>query len=312
MDLVRQRLARRVGAFITVALVLGLATLLLGIGVSLPGLTPGTAAAASVDLRGDRLEISGDANADWLAVNRREGQFIIRAVRESVTLTTKSADCDAAIPAAFARVRCPATGVELIDASMGSGNDYFLVKSGTLLPGPGSFDDRFGCYRRIDLGATLKVSTGDGRDFAELSNRRDLLRGGADRDHLYGCKGGDRIKGGAGPDLLSGDWDDDLLVGGRGRDLIVGCRYNPVDPRLLLSEAAGGDELRGGSGPDSLTGCQGVDDYRAGDGPDRLKTRDRLGEKVHCGGGNDVVVKSDPEDRLTVCEEQPAYRPFQP
>jgi hypothetical protein len=64
------------------ACVLGVGTLVVGIGASLPGLAPEAAAAASVDVRGDRLEIRGDANRDWLAVTRREGQFKIHALSE--------------------------------------------------------------------------------------------------------------------------------------------------------------------------------------------------------------------------------------
>jgi RTX calcium-binding nonapeptide repeat (4 copies) len=293
------------------ACVLGLATLVVGIGTPLGGLAPGTAAAATVELRGDRLEIRGDANPDWLAITRREGQFKIHALDYGVTLTTASADCDAAIDFGLAKVECPATGIELIDASTGAGNDFVSVSGGSFFIS--EFDDRLGCFRRIILGAKLEVRTGDGKDYAELSGRRDVVRGGAEQDHLYGCGGDDTIKGGAGTDLLSGDQDDDLLVGGRDRDWIVGCLWSPFGQGTLPE--VGDDKLRGGRGPDILYGCRGVDSYRAGGGPDKLKThdraRDRTSEKVHCGGGRDLFF-SDPEDHLTLCEEQRTLLPFQP
>jgi Ca2+-binding RTX toxin-like protein len=135
-----------------------------------------------------------------------------------VTLTTASADCDAATVLDFAEVERRATGVELIDASTGGGNDYIIVSGGSFLPSSSSFNDRFGCVRRIDLRAKLEVRTGDGRDFAELSGRRDVVRGGADRDHLYGCGGNDKLVGGEEKDLLGGGKGKDALDGRRGRD----------------------------------------------------------------------------------------------
>ena len=261
--------------------------------VAIGGVSPAAASAGTVELRDDRLVISGGDERDRLQLERVDERFRIEQRQPDAELTTPSAACQSAT---VGEVECPAAGVGLIEASTGAGNDRFVVG--------GSFpaSDERGACRGNELGARLEVRMGKGRNYAELSRGPDLAAGGDRRDLLLGCQGNDEVRGRGGGDRLSGDVGNDSIRGGKGRDWLIGCVYDPDDVNYPRGEP-GKDELRGGGGADFLYGCQGVDRYRAGDGNDTLNTRDGKGERLACGGGRDLVYV-DPSDRLRSCERQ--------
>lgn len=250
-----------------------------------------SAQAASVELSGDRLTISGTDDKERLQLERKGERFEVTQLGSGATLESAGASCTTEAPS---RLSCPAAGVETIVAATRAGNDRFVV--GRSFP---SSDERGGC-RGNQLGAELLVRTGDGRDYAELSDGDDLAVGGGQADVLLGCQGGDQLRGGGGGDRLSGDKNDDSLKGGKGNDWLIGCSYDPDDVNYPRNER-GADALRGGPGSDFLYGCDGTDDYKAGKGKDAVNARDKTAERVSCGGQLDIAYV-DPSDRLRSCE----------
>lgn len=99
------------------------------------------------------------------------------------------------------------------------------------------------------------------------TRKANRLTGGAASDRIRGGAGNDRIDGRGGPDCLFGEAGNDRVLGG-----------------------AGDDELSGGDGRDTLDGGAGADKVSGGKGDDRVLARDRVRDRIRCGGGRDRVT----------------------
>ena len=165
-------------------------------------------------------------------------------------------------------------GTELIQATLGSGNDFLdasnLLNSITRIVASG------GTGNDTLLGGNGAVTfSGDEGD--------DMIVGGTQADLLTGGKGNDTVDGGAGNDTINGNAGNDSLLGSDGTDSILG--------------AAGDDKIHGGNGNDSLVGGDGNDTVCGDNGDDTLVGQS--GNDVLIGGnGNDSVRGDDGDDIL--------------
>ncbi|HVK14452.1 MAG TPA: hypothetical protein VM597_37280, partial [Gemmataceae bacterium] len=101
--------------------------------------------------------------------------------------------------------------------------------------------------------------------FANTTDVRSLVLGGAGDDYLSGGAGHDTLAGGAGYDELDGGDGDDVLSGGDDDDGLAGG-----DGDDALAGGAGDDYLTGDAGDDALAGGGGFDSLDAGEGNDTL------------------------------------------
>jgi hypothetical protein len=137
------------------------------------------------------------------------------------------------------------------------------------------------------------VLAGRGRDRVEGGGGADTIHGGIGIDRLFGERGPDRLMGDAGPDVLHGGGGDDRAYGGAGNDTIY--------------VNLGRDRSYGGPGNDDLWAMAEKDVAgrrdRHGDrlfggrGNDRFHTRDGERDRIKCGRGNDVAML-DFKDRI--------------
>jgi Ca2+-binding RTX toxin-like protein len=130
------------------------------------------------------------------------------------------------------------------------------------------------------------VSVGFGWTLTQTTPARceNQMRGTAKGDRLIGSATGDTITGLGGNDTIKGMLGDDCLNGGSGKDIVLGN--------------GGNDTLIGGTGRDRLSG---------GGGSDVLRSRDRSGDVLDCGGGKDTA-KVDRHDRTKHCEQVKRHR----
>jgi Ca2+-binding RTX toxin-like protein len=138
------------------------------------------------------------------------------------------------------------TGVEILLASGGSGNDQFF--------GADQND-------RLDGGAGDDILLGRGGfDILDGGYGNDQLDGGDDADILNGREGEDVLSGGNGSDSLDGGAGADQLDGGDGNDRLV---------ELSLEQVI--DTLRGGAGNDHISSSARGDVIDGGEGTDWLE-----------------------------------------
>ncbi|MEZ0579662.1 calcium-binding protein [Nocardioides sp. MH1] len=180
-----------------------------------------------------------------------------------------------------------------------------------------------------------RIETGAGADVVCAGAGGDVVRGGRGNDTLYGEAGADLIDGAAGFDHLYGNAGADTLRGGRLQDDLYpgggapsGRRdrsYGGADIDLLHS-SSGNDLLAGGSGPDVVlydlvsdategvivdlmvagrqdTGAGGLDEIvditnLDGGAGDDILSGDRRRNRIHSGGGADVLKGRDGNDVL--------------
>jgi Ca2+-binding RTX toxin-like protein len=250
--------------------------------------------AGTVALEGDRLVLDAYGGNNRLQIRRHRPtrQIRIDELHPRQSLVAADARCSAeAIVDGGTRVVCPASGIRKLIVSTRGGNDRTGV-GGFFEGWTPSHGERSDCDHSA-VGAALSVSTGAGRDVAEMGRGADVARGGPGVDLLMGCAGDDRIKGGPDRDYLSGDRGNDRLHGLGGKDTVVGCLYQPNDTNYPSPER-GDDRLHGGVGSDYLFGCLGRDHFLAGAGADTLQAvddpADKRGEALRCGPGNDVIT----------------------
>jgi Ca2+-binding RTX toxin-like protein len=178
----------------------------------------------------------------------------------------------------FDAVTCDSPPITSLAATLGEGNDRFVVES--------------------DLPATLCGAGGN-----------DTLSGGGGEDLIGGAGGDDQLSGGAGSDILRADRiagaaeatctetpgsppGTNALEGGPGADLLVGD-----DGRDILTGNAGDDYAFGRPGDDQIDGGDGNDALVGLDGTDTLNGG--AGFDVLSGGlGPDHEVGADDSDHL--------------
>lgn len=149
-----------------------------------------------------------------------------------------------------------------------SDNRFEIIDSMLRLKQDASFD--------FEAGATIAVTiTGTdqtGIPFTinrfisiAVTDRDDILEGGAGNDTLTGQQGRDIITGNSGDDVLNGLGGNDSLDGGDGADLLSGGEGNDS-----LVGQTGADTLYGGAGTDTLYGGAENDRLFGEDGNDAL------------------------------------------
>ncbi|AFY80093.1 Ig-like domain-containing protein [Oscillatoria acuminata] len=134
----------------------------------------------------------------------------------------------------------------------------------------------------------VNFNGGDGNDYKDGVDNKDILRGnggddtlhgrldddvvdgGPGNDRLMGGNGKDTIHGGDGNDVIFGQGHSDLLYGGAGDDWITGeGDSNQQDWGFdTLYGGSGNDSLYGGNSNDFLSGGDGIDFLDGGEGDD--------------------------------------------
>jgi Ca2+-binding RTX toxin-like protein len=222
------------------------------------------------------------------------------------------------------KVRCNVSSGDLINASLGDGNDILSISQ--------FFDSGGG-----------RLSAGDGDDRIrgnDNAGTNEILLGGRGDDSLFGRGGSEYLDGGPGGDDLSGgtscegltagicatdidivsyasrtknvhaDADgttgddgyrfegdtimDDVerLIGGRGDDHLgaAATSFAILEGHAgddVLTGARASDDVSGGRGDDVLRGEGGRDRLSGGQGGDLLLAQDGHSDHVHGGGGSD-------------------------
>lgn len=152
------------------------------------------------------------------------------------------------------------SGIERIDASLGSGHDEVRGLAGDdALRGGAGNDTLYGAI------GNDQILGQNGNDVVYGGDGRDAIRGDAGNDFLYGDSGADRIAGGAGSDILrGGEGADELrggsgvdyLGGGGGRDTLLFDLDGAMDTVVILaawqSTGADRDLVRGYDGADRM------------------------------------------------------------
>jgi Ca2+-binding RTX toxin-like protein len=165
-----------------------------------------------------------------------------------------------------------------------------------------------------------------GENYNGPDNGNDTLVGNAGGDVLYADPGADRLSGGAGNDLLvssvatcqghvyDGGAGDDTVSYGRSDDALrvelggsggpKGCgnadRVHGDNESLEGSD--GPDVLVGDNGKNSFLGHLGADVFMGRGGNDYIDAIDGRHDKlIHCGGGNDDIVKDRADTNLANC-----------
>lgn len=121
-----------------------------------------------------------------------------------------------------------------------------------------------------------------------------------------GTSAGERLTSTGPPQRLYALGGDDELVGSATR---ASCLFGGSGDDLLYLDAGGGvawgeegaDVIFGSLFGDVFAGGTGNDTILANDGDDKITSRDRLGELVLCGDGDDIVA-GDRADVLVACE----------
>lgn len=138
-----------------------------------------------------------------------------------------------------------------------------------------------------------RIDAGGGNDRVYSRRGADTVLAGDGADRVYAGRGSDRIFGGPGPDRLFGEKGADRIHGNEGADVIF--------------VGAGRDWAHGGKGDDVIfaKSRHDVDGRRdregdrifGGRGDDRINTRDGERDIITCGPGNDVAIL-DFKDRI--------------
>jgi Ca2+-binding RTX toxin-like protein len=296
-------------------------------GMGLPQPTPAGAATASVvgpntfgQLTLRYVADPGEANDVF--VDFAPDPVVAVDVTDSGATITAGAGC---ATLTLHRVRCNVSSDDLINASLGDGNDIFSISL------------------FLDTGGG-RLSGGDGDDRIRGNNfagTNEILLGGRGDDSLFGRGGSEYLDGGPGGDDLSGgtscegltagicatdidivsyasrtknvhaDADgttgddgyrfegdtimDDVerLIGGRGDDHLGATPTSFA----ILEGHAGDDVLHGGPASDSLVGGQGDDRMRGEGGDDRM-LGGLGGDRLVGGPGRDRFSGGKGQDRL--------------
>ena len=173
-----------------------------------PGLAIGQdRAAATVDGLGAQVRVVGGANTDRISVLGTAGPDVqpVKGTPSADAVNVTANGTSVAIFGATAGVYVNTTGVEVIDADLGGGNDSFSAVG------------------NLAALVALDVDGGAGADTILGSNGADVLDGGDDADVVDGNQGVDSVRGGAGADVFQWDPGDgnDVFDGGPNLDRMV-------------------------------------------------------------------------------------------
>jgi hypothetical protein len=254
---------------------------------------PGAGARITVDAGDldDRVEVGSIGNLRWLTGG--DGDDLLIATGEAASVFTGGPGDDRMVGGTGADYFFEGPAANGSDVMEGDARDTVSYRQrmmnvhadvqGDADDGEAGEQDRIGTGIRALLG-------GFGHD---------RLAGGPGAEVLVGFAGSDALLGGGGDDLLIGglqrthETTNDRLYGGRGRDDLHGGGGND-----LLVGGEGADHLFGRYGRDALQGGPGRETFSGGPGNDHFFARDRLSERVDCGGGWDRV-RHDVSDLLT-------------
>ncbi len=182
----------------------------------------------------------------------------------------------------------------LPDASYGIEDADIL--SGLYLPEDADGDQSFrgnALDNRIavfDMNGGLVVLGGDGNDRITAEQAGEILiRGEAGNDVIRGGNFADTLDGGPGDDAIFGNGENDALIGGTGNDYLEG--------------GLGDDFLVGNGGNDTLRGGPGVDRMEGHAGDDVFYSRDKTGDILYGGSGNDSAQRDASEQILDSIEK---------
>lgn len=114
------------------------------------------------------------------------------------------------------------------------------------------------------------------------------------------------VQGSSGNDVLVGNVEAEEFFSGEGADAVHGG-----DGDDTIHGGSGADDLFGEEGNDTIIGNEGLDELSGGEGNDRIwaiargdvsvEGRDRNGDEIDAGNGNDVVHARDGERDLISC-----------
>jgi Ca2+-binding RTX toxin-like protein len=256
------------------------------------------------------LIITGNEGTDAAEVNYGGGTYTIRAEpggSEVMLGDPSSESCTHNISSSSISCHGP---ISTIDASLGGGNDTFIV-DGSVPAGVSAI---------IDGGKgsdTLVGGPGDDTLYAGEDHDPDTLEGGGGDDVLYGVNifhprkdsGAATMRGGPGDDLLIGGQpcDGDLFDGGAGNnDSASFARVRnsgifaqaTIGGAVLDPEVAGCDaghieenveKIEGSPGPDILTGDEGPNTLLGRGGDDRLDGKSGFDSCIGGTGNNETA-----------------------
>lgn len=139
-------------------------------------------------------------------------------------------------------------------------------------------------------------SGSDGPDTIVRGPGDDTIRAGSGDDRVYSRRGSDRIYAGAGADRVHAGRGNDRIFGGAGADRLFGEK--------------GADRIQGNQGHDAIFAGAGRDTVHGGPGSDVIFAksrqdidgrRDRRGDRVFGGKGDDVINTRDGERDIISC-----------
>ena len=238
--------------------------------VALVAALPSAAGAAtSIDLSGERLQVTGDAFANAIVVRRVGDGYTIGDVRARLAIEPGS-------PCFFTSNATPPHEAKCLRPS----------ELNVLVEGRGGDD-------------ALTMSGGTRKAFLDGEAGADRLQGGPGPDTLRGGAGEDELLGAGGDDLINGEAGPDSLRGGLGTDTVsYSDRTQPVNITLpvdSLDVRADDGNLTDSPGPGSrdsigddvenAVGGDGNDTLVGSNGPNRLDGRD--GQDTMFGRGGD-------------------------
>jgi Ca2+-binding RTX toxin-like protein len=285
--------------------------------------------------------IADPGEANDVSIGFAPGNALGIDVRDSGATISAGAGCTSL---SAHRVRCDVSSDDLINASLGDGNDILSISS--------FFDSGGGRLSGGDGDDTIR-----GNDFAGTTER---LLGGSGNDALFGRGGSDFLDGGPGADDLiggtscefetagqcfldidtvsyagrtkrvrataDGDAADDgqlhehdtiaadveRIIGGAGNDFLGGTTTNVAFlgtgiSGMQLEGRAGNDGLRGGRAPDRLDGGPGDDVLRGAGGSDYLLSGGQGDDRIDGGSGRDALHGNGGRDRLLAKDGRPDH-----
>lgn len=314
----------------SIRLCLGMLTALAALVLAAP------AAASTIDLDGNDLEIDGDANSDQITVST-DGTTLTVVDTGVGGATSGGAPC---IQVNGTTVACPvnppaAPTITRFEVDLDNGvdsftNQNFVTNDGHVHSSDGSGDPATGSKTIVGGPGSQSINGGADNDNLSGGEGDDLLTDGGDGDNSAVPTGGtDVLDGGPGEDFAaysrSGSTPLSLSLDGVANDGQAG----EADNLLNIEDVTGGegdDTITGNASANSLLGLQGKDTISGLGGNDQLGGDFGSGsvavlrgiplntgaddtliggpgrDGLECGGGVDVGVRDPSDDVSANCE----------